>query len=655
MKIIHKITAGFALIALLVGAIGYFGISAGNDIQRNFTLGLEVNSSALKVAEKGMVTFAATFTQELGELEILQEKFNRLDKEINASLSELLEEPNLKDNSNLQIFVELVNKHNKDQKQIFEIHKELLTRESIFGESPLVEEGVRERMEVLISQVGDVELIESLGRVKTHAQQALFRNQKQAQVDEWLKAIHELRVDVIRSVGPHRDILNRLDAYLQTVEIVGSIAVREKEIRTEEAQIITDLRKRELDIAELRRDIVDDLFTATLASSQTSRNVLLVSVVAILVLVVGIAFSVIRAVSLPIKNLTQSAQEIAAGNLRRRAEVTSEDEIGQLATSFNKMADHLAAYPLKLEAEVAARTKQLNKLLKESYMSSKLLVRKDRQLTKINQDITKLNNEMVEVGRVLVKRDLELSEANMRLEELDETKSEFVSVAAHQLRTPLTGIRWSIKGLLDGEFGTITAEQQRILTSGLQVAISAIELINNLLDIAHIESGKFGYDFKKGDLADLVRLVVTSFKKHCADKGITLSIKDIPDTLPATFDEEKMKMVLDNLTDNAVKYTNPGGAITFSVYNKKDGIVIVIADTGIGIPEHEHRRLFSKFFRAPNALLLRTSGTGLGLYLVKNIIEEHKGSISFESVEGEGTTFTIKIPHTPISKKEKSV
>ncbi len=249
------------------------------------------------------------------------------------------------------------------------------------------------------------------------------------------------------------------------------------------------------------------------------------------------------------------------------------------------------------------------------------------------------------ITRQIVKRELELARANQRLSELDKAKSDFVSIAAHQLRTPLTGIKWSYTALLDEKTGPLNAEQKELLESGLAAITGTIDLINDLLNIAHIEEGKYEFKFEKLSLAPIAQKAVAAFKMVTDEKKIALSAK-IPEAgLPEfDMDGEKMSLALTNILDNAVKYTPEGGRIDFTVGQEPGLVKIVIEDSGIGIPKNQKSRLFTKFFRAENAVSVQTAGTGLGLYMVKKIIDRHGGKIAVESTEGRGTTFIITLP-----------
>ena len=328
--------------------------------------------------------------------------------------------------------------------------------------------------------------------------------------------------------------------------------------------------------------------------------------------------------------------------ISEQSALTAERRLEWLALFFSLLTLAFLVLMLQRERDLGKVNNSMQHLLTESQTGARLLVQKDRELHSSNNALEETNASLQETARVLIRRDLELSQANERLEELDSMKSEFVSVAAHQLRTPLTGVRWSLKGLSSGEYGPITDDQKRVANDALKAISNATDLINDLLDIARIEGGRFGFAFKNQALAPIVEMVFEKMKLSA--EGLTLTLLPIEAGIEVLADAERLSMALENVIENAVRYTPVPGSVSVSVFSKDAHVHIAITDTGIGIPKDEKARLFSKFFRAPNAVLLQTSGTGLGLYLVKNIIEKHKGSITIESEEGKGTTATVILP-----------
>ncbi len=271
------------------------------------------------------------------------------------------------------------------------------------------------------------------------------------------------------------------------------------------------------------------------------------------------------------------------------------------------------------------------------------------RLKNANKKLNELLTESYEIGKTLVRRDMELSEANRHLVALDENKTEFINVAAHQLRTPLAGIKWAFVELSGKEFGGLNSDQQKIAESGVKAAVRIITLINELLNVARIEEGRFGINLKRQPIIGLLRSVAERTKQVADAKGVLFAVDISPDIPPIKIDEEKIDMALQNTLDNAVKYTPPGGKVTMSASLRKGeeeaGMVeIKISDTGIGIPKEQLERVFTKFFRADNALRMQTYGTGLGLYVVKNIVEKHNGTVGVESNGEKGAIITIILP-----------
>ena len=228
---------------------------------------------------------------------------------------------------------------------------------------------------------------------------------------------------------------------------------------------------------------------------------------------------------------------------------------------------------------------------------------------------------------------------------VERLKTEFVSLSAHQLRTPLSAIKWTLRMLLDGDLGKITGEQREFVEKTYQSNERMITLINDLLDVTRIEEGRYVYKPVFSQLEDMVQSVVDVLEEEIKRKEIKFEFKKPETKLPKVkVDKEKIGLVINNLINNAIRYTPSGGEITVSLsYNGKE-IEFSVTDTGIGIPKDQQERIFTKFFRAANAMRKGTEGTGLGLFIAKNIVEAHGGKIWFKSKEGEGTTFYFTIP-----------
>ncbi len=259
--------------------------------------------------------------------------------------------------------------------------------------------------------------------------------------------------------------------------------------------------------------------------------------------------------------------------------------------------------------------------------------------------LTSSNKELQELLAQNKQITKELTEANERLRELDSVKSEFVSVAAHQLRTPLTGIKWTLHALATNNMGELAPDQKKAVDDVLQAVVSLILVVNDLLDVARIEEQKFGFTLKKQSLTPIIQIAAENWTKEADKKNIDFSLRLPAEDLPLTaFDEGKISVLLDNLLSNAVKYTRAGGKIRLEAEVQNKNVVVTITDTGIGIPESKFNRIFTKFFRSHEAQQEATSGSGLGLYMTKEIIDLHDGRIGFDSTEGKGSSFWFSLP-----------
>lgn len=260
------------------------------------------------------------------------------------------------------------------------------------------------------------------------------------------------------------------------------------------------------------------------------------------------------------------------------------------------------------------------------------------------------NRQLEKEERAIKAKDYELEVANDRLRTLEDAKSKFVSVTAHQLRTPLSAIKWTFEMMVAGQLGPITDEQKEFLAKGFEGTKRMIRIVNDLMHVDNMEAEKIEYQFAPFSLDSLLDTVSFEFANQAASKKITLDIKKPVSSLPLIEgDENKLRIVLENLIDNAVKYTDKDGKVTVEISDDKvntanRSVEVSISDSGIGIPEADKSKIFGKFFRAGNAIRMEPDGSGIGLYLSKDIVEKHGGSLSYESNEGGGTTFHLTLP-----------
>ena len=429
-----------------------------------------------------------------------------------------------------------------------------------------------------------------------------------------------------------------------------------------------------------------------------NRSIILTVFFTVLSLVLAvIIFRIILLI--PIANLKQGVLKFGAGDLTFRVKIKSQDEIGDLAGSFNQMAEKLMVSTQSLEKEKdqtsaivsslgdglimynpkgeinflnpkaeeilwISRNDVLGKSLDDKYFFSTSLLKNfyDISTFKLKNWETKEytlegpRKAVLRITSIMLKGPQKKNIGYMRVlhditreKEVEAIKSEFVSLASHQLRTPLSAMKWSLSMLSEGLFGKLVSKQKDIVWKISNSNERMIQLVNDLLDVSRIEEERFGYNFSLESFEDVVKKVAGSFSVQIQEKKLQFSFEYPRDALPkVSVDRGKLEMAVQNLIDNAVKYTSSDGKI--KVYLKEtspDYLAVFVEDTGIGIPKNQQHRIFSKFFRADNAIRFETEGSGLGLYIAQNIVTSHKGKINFKSEENKGSVFYFSLPINP--------
>lgn len=232
-----------------------------------------------------------------------------------------------------------------------------------------------------------------------------------------------------------------------------------------------------------------------------------------------------------------------------------------------------------------------------------------------------------------------------REKEIEKIKSEFISIAAHQLRTPLASIKWVFSLLIQEDVGAVTPDQKDILNKGMFSTQRMISLVNDLLNSSRIEEGKFDYNFENASVEEIIKKVIETEESFIKDKNINFQFDKQTEKIESIkLDAQKIFLVFQNILENAINYTLLNGKIGLSLKQDGKNVIIQIEDNGIGVSKSQYDKLFTKFFRGSNAVKLQTDGSGLGLFITKNIIEKHNGRIEFESEEGKGTKVTVYLP-----------
>jgi len=426
----------------------------------------------------------------------------------------------------------------------------------------------------------------------------------------------------------------------------------------------------------------------------------------------------------PLDELTKKSKELAIGDLSKRINITSHDELGQLGAAFNDMAQKLQEMKQGLENTVKHKTAELEENLEQLKIQQAkddaifksigegliltdnkgivIFLNKNAEITldltrkdcygkmlkdvlvlydenahmvpeenrpisiALNQGITKssklllvkkndqkINIEMTSspviqhcqeddkptiIGSITTIRDI------TKEREVDRMKTEFISLASHQLRTPLSSIKWYTEMLLNGDAGPLSPDQLELARSVSASSQIMSEIVGALLNISRIELGKIALNPKPTDLKELINACMKEVEvKYKAKKQILTF--EIPENFPKVpIDVEMFKQVYLNLLTNAIKYSPAEGRIAINVSIKDNQFISTVSDSGYGIPKNQQDKIFKKFFRADNVIKKETDGNGLGLYLVKSIVESSKGKIWFESEEGKGTKFYFSLP-----------
>lgn len=248
----------------------------------------------------------------------------------------------------------------------------------------------------------------------------------------------------------------------------------------------------------------------------------------------------------------------------------------------------------------------------------------------------------------------ELRRSNAQLQRLDEAKDEFVSMASHQLRTPLTSVKGYIDMVLQGDVGEITDMQKHLLSEAFTSSERMVHLINDFLNVSRLQTGKFIIEKSNTNIQKLVKQEVDALQMTAKQRDLSFKLS-VDTSLPnVMIDEGKVRQVMMNFLDNSMYYSKANTTIAVTLKNVKESLEFTVTDTGIGVPEKEQTHLFTKFYRASNARKQRPDGTGVGLFLSKKVIAAHGGSMIFSSKEGKGSTFGFSIPMKKIEVSQQS-
>lgn len=316
------------------------------------------------------------------------------------------------------------------------------------------------------------------------------------------------------------------------------------------------------------------------------------------------------------------------------------EAIGRMFYDVVTLSDLEGAIPVKRRPLQVAMT--TGKPFVTTLEDAPLITRKDHTVFSVMLSAAPIITDRV-VGGVVVIHDV------TREKELDRSKSEFISIASHQLRTPLSTIAWYAEALLALHLGPLLGPQKKYVEEIAHMDARMIELVNALLSVSRIDLGTFKIAAEPVQLSEVVDAVLLELAKPIADRGLFIEKDYTCCKKPIMIDKNAIHMIFQNLLANAVVYNKKGGSITVRIVIDGEAH-ITIANTGCGIPRNVQANIFGKFFRADNAREVEPGGTGIGLYIVRSLLRYLGGSVWFESEENKGATFHVIMPVTPLKK-----
>lgn len=421
----------------------------------------------------------------------------------------------------------------------------------------------------------------------------------------------------------YEELLANLDRYWaihERVEEISRLGERDEAlsiIRMEGNKSFTDSVN---SLKKLLKEERDTAYTAYQESDFFAKLIIIVTFAFTLVAIIvagGLWLTLTRSLVRPVLAIEDSARRIAQGDLKQRVPVLAEDEIGNLAAEFNRMAESLENYYNTLEKKVSERTEALKQANEE-----------------------------------LSRSKMELEFANMELQEANRMKSQFLANVSHELRTPLNSIIGFSELLQEKAFGALNERQTQYVEYVHSSGSHLLQLINNILDLSKIEAGRMEIVKEDFSVMEVLGELLGIIKPLAHEKNIVVESKSVPASPKLRADKAKFKQIMLNLLSNAVKFNVSGGTIKvdWETMEEPHGmsverfIVFRVSDTGIGIKGEDTGRLFKEFEQIDSSITREYGGTGLGLVLTKRLVELHGGSIWVESAPGRGSTFSVKLP-----------
>ena len=371
------------------------------------------------------------------------------------------------------------------------------------------------------------------------------------------------------------------------------------------------------------------------------RRTLIYFIAMFFVFIVTLSYFVRLIVLKPISEITHGIEEVRRKNLDYKIKVKTRDELGKLASAFNHMTEdlkksrsELEKYSKTLEKQVASRTRELNTKVKELTDARTAMLNMMEDLLEAKKEVEKKVEE----------RTQELKKAYEELKELDRMKDEFLAITSHELKTPLTSIILLTEMLMEDLKDKLNEEEKEDLRTIYQESLRLRDLILDVLELSKLESGRRIFNLRPLNVKSIVEQTFANIRGLAEARKIALKYH-LPHNLPKVIgDEEALIKVLNNLLNNAIKFSPEGSSVEVEAERKKNVVEFRVIDHGIGIPKSEHKKIFDRFYQVERVKSRKYGGTGLGLSICKKIINAHKGKIWVKSKPGEGSIFYFTLP-----------
>jgi len=507
-------------------------------------------------------------------------------------------------------------------------------------------------------------------------------------------------VDLLRSIGKdYRQYVSLTDSLYNVLQLRNG---RQKGIQFRASvlrPIASHLKEKCFMVLEINQNAMTNTETRIRSTVTDATFTVVVASIIALLLSVFASVRITRAVKTPAQKLTQSVRKIGQGHLNQKIDVSTDDEIGELAAEFNKMTERLRAYEemnihqlisekkksetivesiadpiivtnneglvvlmnraaavvLDVEAD-ALNGKSLVGILKDERWAKRLsselidqpeslqrealltLERKGRKLY-LRPRQTKIldGNQQVE-GTVTLLQDV------TRFKDLDEMKTEFLATVSHEFRTPLTSINMTVDILSKEVVGTVNAKQRELLAAAKDDCERLGKLVKELLDLSKLEARQQEMKMEPVDVKDLLEESLRSLQLPIKERKVSLDIVIDPDVSTVNGNRQQLTWVITNLASNALRFTAEGGAVGITVKKQNDQLRVAVTDTGPGIPQEAQNTIFDKFVQIKEPAETTPGSVGLGLAIAREVVEAHEGRIWVESIQGKGSTFYFTVP-----------